>query len=522
MSRRWDELLRDAAERHPGAVCLLQGEQSLGYAELEQRVDQFAVWLQRLELPVGSRVAVWLNKTFECVVAMLGSSRAGMAVVPVNPVLKAVQVDHILQDSGAALLISNAARLSALGALPELPELRFVCSVDPPPELHWHQPVLAWPQLEQMLTPPAAPESSRDPPLACLLYTSGSTGRPKGVMVSHANLVMGAESVTSYLGVHSGDRLLAALPFSFDYGLNQLSVALYSGASLALYDYLLPQDLLRAAERHRVTGMGLVANLWIRLAELDWPPLLVQRLRLITNSGGAMPLVTTRALRARLPHARIHLMYGLTEAFRATSLPPEEVDRRPDSVGLPIPGAELQILDGNGQPCAPGQPGELVQTGPLVTLGYWRAPEATARRFRPLPRDPARIAVYSGDLMRCDADGYFYFIGRLDEQIKTSGYRVSPSEIEEVALAAPGIAECVALGLPHPELGQAILLLVRATDPAAAEPLAQRLRLLLPSYQVPQAILARPHLPLGPNGKVDRALLKTEYRDQFMQPRQAR
>jgi acyl-CoA synthetase (AMP-forming)/AMP-acid ligase II len=340
-------------------------------------------------------------------------------------------------------------------------------------------------------------------------------------MISHANLLAGVESVGRYIPIEPADRLLGALPFSFDYGLNQLSLALAHGATLVLHDYLLPQTLLREADRHGVTVMALVANLWIRLAAHEWPAALVSRLRHVSNSGGALPVGTVRRLRHLLPNTRIHLMYGLTEAFRATSLPPQLVDLRPDSIGLPVPGAELRVLRPDGSACAADEPGELVQAGPLVTLGYWRADAATAERFRPAPAPLSGMAVYSGDRVRRDPDGYFYFLGRMDEQIKTSGYRVSPAEIEEVAAACDDVQECVVLGLPHAELGQAILLLVRCVDPATPERVAQQLRAQLPTYQVPARILRRQQLPLNPNGKIDRPQLHREYHHLFLQEHQS-
>ena len=245
-----------------------------------------------------------------------------------------------------------------------------------------------------------------------------------------------------------------------------------------LLNYLMPRDVLKAMEREQVTGLTAVPPLYIQLAQLEWPATIAARLRYFANTGGRMPRETLNALRRRVPGARPFLMYGLTEAFRSTYLPPEEVDRRPDSIGKAIPNAEILVLRDDGSECAADEPGELVHRGPLVALGYWNDAEKTAERYKPLaPGTGARpaglqlpeYAVFSGDTVRRDAEGFLYFIGRRDEMIKTSGYRVSPTEVEEVLYATGLVGECAALGVEHAVLGQVIH--VVATPPAGSEPL---------------------------------------------------
>jgi acyl-CoA synthetase (AMP-forming)/AMP-acid ligase II len=235
-----------------------------------------------------------------------------------------------------------------------------------------------------------------------------------------------------------------------------------------------------------------------------------------------MPRVTLEKLRRTLPRTRVFLMYGLTEAFRSTYLPPEEVSRRPDSIGKAIPGAEVLVLRPDGTPCAVGEPGELVHRGALVAQGYWNDPERTAERFRPVPpvargRPLPELAVWSGDIVRQDAEGFLYFIGRRDELIKTSGYRVSPTEVEEEAYATGAVADAVAVGVPHARLGQAIVL--AASPPAGGErdtdALMSALRRRLPRYMVPIGIEWLDVLPRNPNGKFDRALLRKEFAQRF-------
>lgn len=364
--------------------------------------------------------------------------------------------------------------------------------------------------------------------MAAILYTSGSTGHPKGVVLSHRNMVAGAKSVASYLENTSDDTLLAALPLSFDAGFSQLTTAFHTGARVVLLNYLLPRDLINALKRERVTGLTAVPPLYIQLSQMELPEEIAAHLRYFANTGGRMPAETLKRLRAMLPNTKPFLMYGLTEAFRATYLPPGEVDRRPDSIGKAIPNTEILVLRDDGTPCAPNEPGELVQRGPLVALGYWNDAEKTAERFKPLPmnvggREPGlvlpEIAVFSGDTVRQDEDGFLYFVGRRDEMIKTSGYRVSPTEVEEVIYGTQLVGEVAAFGVEHPTLGHAIVVVATAKSGFGLEPhtLLTACRQRLPLYMLPAKVEIRAEpLPRNPNGKIDRKALCDEFVDLFI------
>lgn len=516
------ELIHDSAQRTPEAPALFHRDRTLSYAELDDGVRATAAGLLRLGLRGDDRVAVYLPKQPETVLAFFGTAAAGGVFVPVNPVLKAPQVGHILRDCNVHVLVTTTGRMEALGdELAHCPDLRHVILVDGGPD-HVPSPadaaITAWQDLA-MDAPEEALPRRIDADLAAILYTSGSTGRPKGVTLSHRNMVAGAHSVAAYLGNRPDDRLLAALPFSFDYGLSQLTTAFHAGAGVALLDYLLPRDVLRAVERHGITGLACVPPLWNQLAQLAWPDAARRTLRYLTNTGGVMPRTTLRALRAALPDARVFLMYGLTEAFRSTYLPPSEVDRRPDSIGKAIPNAEVQVVRPDGSECAPDEPGELVHRGALVALGYWNDPERTAERFRPAPGRPpglpqTEIAVWSGDRVRRDAEGFLYFVSRQDEMIKSSGYRISPTEVEEVVYDAGPVAQAVALGVPHPTLGQGVVLVLQAeADALTADAVLAHCRRVLPPFMVPHAVRIRDELPRNPNGKIDRRALHEEYAD---------
>ena len=442
-------------------------------------------------------MACWLPKGELACLLPLATARAGLVHVPINPVLKRAQVAHILADSGARLVIANAARLHSLEA--------GDCAAA---EVFVDTDVIAVLDAEAALPPSSAPVDAT----VALLYTSGSTGRPKGVMLSHANLWLGAVSVAHYLGLSARDRVLAVLPLAFDYGQNQLLSAWFAGACVVPHDYLLPRDVLRAVARHKITTLAGVPPLWRQLAVLDWPAEAVASVQRLTNSGGALDETLVHRLRSLVPAARIHAMYGLTEAFRSTSLDPALIDAHPTAIGTAIPFAEVLVVRDDGAPTGPDEEGELVHAGPLVAQGYWRDPPRTAERFRPAPAfsQSGGIAVWSGDRVRRDGTGLLYFVGRRDAMIKTAGTRVSPQEIEEAALASGLVADAVALGLPDATLGQAIHLVASAAGTADSAALLAALAQTLPGFMVPRTVHWRDALPVNANGKVDRAGLYAE------------
>jgi len=520
------ELITRSADRTPDAPALTYGPQTLSYAALHDAVRGFAGGLMALGLARSDRVAIYLDKRLETVIASFGAPAAGGVFVPVNPLLKAEQVGYILRDCNVRVLVTSAERLPLLAAtLAECPDLRHVIVTGATVPAGQALPTHAW----DPLVAAGGPAGHRviDNDMTAILYTSGSTGRPKGVVLSHRNMVVGAKSVASYLENRPSDTLLAALPLSFDAGFSQLTTAFQVGARTVLLNYLMPRDVLNALVREKITGLTAVPPLYIQLTQLEWPATVTDHLRYFANTGGRMPLETLKALRERLPRTQPFLMYGLTEAFRATYLPPAEADRRPDSIGKAIPNAEVLVLRDDGTECAPEEPGELVQRGALVGLGYWNDPEKTAERYKPLPAAlnarPGGIvipemAVFSGDTVRRDAEGFLYFVGRRDEMMKTSGYRVSPTEVEEVIYATKLVGEVAAFGVKHPRLGDAIVIVV-TPEPGSTvdlEALKAECKSRFPAYMVPSHIELRAGpLPRNPNGKIDRKALSGEFQNLF-------
>ncbi len=520
MSDLIHDLLLESARKTPKREALVYQRERLAYGALGARVADCAAGLLKLKLERSERVAVYLEKRPEAVVAMFGAAAAGGVF---NPLLKPDQVAYILKDCNVRILVTSVERFRLLATnLPECPDLRAVIVVGGKAEAAGGLDVVTW---EEALSASgkAPPHRVIDTDMAAILYTSGSTGKPKGVVLSHRNMVAGARSVAQYLENHEGDRILSALPLSFDAGFSQLTTAFHAGAGVTLINYLVPRDIITAVERERITGLTAVPPLWIQLAQLEWPEAARASLRYIANTGGRMPKATLDLLRAALPKTRAFLMYGLTESFRSTYLPPSELDRRPDSIGKAIPNAEVLVVREDGALCAPGEPGELVHRGALVSLGYWNDPEKTAERFKPVPGQPEglvmpEIAVWSGDTVRADEEGFLYFISRRDEMIKTSGYRVSPTEVEEVIYATGLVGEAAALGIPHPVLGQAIIVVATARDGAQLDPeeLLAQCRQRLPAFMVPARVAVRERsLPRNPNGKIDRKLMAQEMQDAF-------
>ncbi|WP_413061863.1 AMP-binding protein [Sphingomonas carotinifaciens] len=470
----------------PGAPALIERTGVMDYAALEDAVARAAGWLAAQGFAQGDRVASWLPKTRMACILPLAVPRAGLVHVPINPALRRAQVEHILNDSGARMLVTQEARAAGLEDVAT--------------------PIVAEDALDG---PPLGRSGADTGALAAILYTSGSTGRPKGVMLSHANLWLGAVSVAHYLKLAPDDRVLGVLPLSFDYGQNQLFSSWIAGASVAPLDYLTARDVVKAVARVGATTLAGVPPLWVQMLEAEWPAEVAASLRRLTNSGGALTPRLVRDLRARFPGADLYAMYGLTEAFRSTYLDPALVDAHPDAIGRAIPFAEVMVVRADGTRALPGEQGELVHAGPLVAGGYWQDEERSAQRFRLAPEFAVSggMAVWSGDTVVEGEDGLLRFVGRDDEMIKSAGNRISPQEIEEAVLAGGEAREAVAMGVADDRLGQAIHV-VLAGDPAQEAGLRARLKRDLPSFMQPRSYDWREALPRNANGKLDRAGLR--------------
>ena len=511
-------MLQRSASRFPDKEALVHKQERLSYKHVLKKVDGLALGLRRAGLQRGDRIGIFLDASIPQVVSIFATSRAGGTFVPINSSLFPEQVAHIANDCRMKGLITSEARLSSLeGVLSQMPSLEFLVLTDSKETLTGGLVVY---DFLALCDGPAAEEgndSCIEKDLAAILYTSGSTGKPKGVMLTHAQIMAGASIVSTYLEIKEFDRILAVLPFSFDAGMNQLMTAFQQGGTLVLINFVFAKEIVQALLEERITGLAGVPTVWTLLAQ---PNSTLRKhqfpcLRYITNTGGAMPQNVLGILRRALPTTKVFLMYGLTEAFRSTYLPPEELDRRPTSMGKAIPNTEILVINEQGQPCRPGEVGELVHRGPTVSLGYWGHPELTDRVLRPHPFLPRELCngekvCYSGDLVKMDEDGFLYFVGRRDTMIKSSGFRISPTEVEEVIFQSGKVQGAAVIGVPDELLGQHIKAFVvpKDGDLLTEEQIVAFCAERIPRYMVPKSVALLNTLPKTSSGKVDYPALR--------------
>jgi amino acid adenylation domain-containing protein len=505
------ELLCRRVAATPEAPVLTFEGRSLTAQELFDRAMALRDRLLQAGVERGDTVAIAADHSPAQVVGLFAAALADAAFTLVNPHLKREQVLHQISDCDARAAVAGPRQQAEVCAM--LADRGGACLAVDAFGLPQEGPA---PQPGRSL----AEATTRNVPtdVACLIYTSGSTGRPKGVVLPHRTLTDGARIVPGYLGITEQDTLLCVLPFSFDYGLNQVLGALYAGARAVIFGFAFPQDLFDILQAERITRFAAVPSMWPRI--LDDRYLKAESrprfpdLRAITTAGGPHPESLLRRLTDFFPGTDVIIMYGLTESFRSAWLPPEELFKRIGSIGKAVPEVELLVLDEEMQPCAPGQVGELYHRGAFVSYGYLNDPELTAAKFVELPTGGpgtrGEPAVRSGDLVSLDADGFIYFHGRADAQIKAKGYRVSPGEVEEAAMSLPGLRHAAAFGAPDGEGGQKIVLAYDSYGDAEIEPAALRRHMakLLPYFAVPEETVALQALPLNANGKTDYTALK--------------
>ncbi|HXM55682.1 MAG TPA: AMP-binding protein, partial [Candidatus Dormibacteraeota bacterium] len=460
-----------AAERRPDRPALIGDAGPIDYAALAERTHRVAAWMAGVGVARGDRVLVLLPTCVELVESVLGCARLGACFVVISPAIKPYQLAHVLADCEPSLVVTHSTRAD----LDLLGQGRRVLLAD-----------REWPEVLATAPAPApSPPISND--LACLVYTSGSTAMPKGVMTAHRHLVFAAGAIQQRLRIRPDDVIGHFLPMSFDYGLYQLFLAIQAGAALALgTDDHTGYALLRKISDWGVTGLpvvpALAANL-VRLARRSGERL--PSLRFITNTGAHLPSGLVADLRALWPDCSVFPMFGLTECKRVSILLPEEYDRKPESVGRPLPDTECLIVDEAGRPLPAGAQGELVVRGQHVMAGYWRAPELTDGRFRPWGPQRERV-LFTGDRCSLDADGYLYFHGRLDDVFKQRGYRVSALEVEAAAMTLPGVREAALIVATVDGDARSILACV---GEAAADAVGDGLRGLLEEYKQPDRVV---------------------------------
>lgn len=493
------DYLEHSARRLGDKIALVTGGQRLTYAEIDRRANGLAHALLDRGVVRGDRVIVFGDNTIDTVVAFWAVLKANAVVSIINPLTKADKLEYYLKDCRATVLVTDE-------------HLRAV----------WQPAAERSPFLEATIVGPGdpvlstahdgpPPRRSLDVDLAAIIYTSGSTGDPKGVMLTHRNMLTAATSISTYLRNVEDDVILGVLPLAFDYGLYQMIMAVRTGARLVLErSFTFPAKVLNTMVAEGVTGFPGVPTIFAVLAEMkNLAQFDFSRIRYVTNTAAALPVKHITMLRDLFPQARIYSMYGLTECKRCTYLPPEDIDRKPTSVGIAIPNTELWLVDEDGRTVEQGQVGQLVIRGATVMRGYWEKPEATAKKLKPGPL-PGEMVLYTGDYCRLDEEGYLYFVGRMDDIIKSRGEKVAPKEVENVLYNITGIRDAAVIGVPDEILGQAVKAFVVLEQGAAVseKDIQRECQAQLENFMVPKYVEIVADLPKTTTGKIKKTDLR--------------
>ena len=488
--------LRASALRHGARTAVRDGEVSVTYGSLWNQCVAVAHELTRRGLKRGDRVAIVLANSSEFIAGYYGVQLAGGVVVLLNAAAKARDFGAWLGDSEASFVFADGspevAAAVAQQARPPIvlqatqsSEQAFGCGAFD----------------EQDFTPPAL--NADDP--ACILYTSGTTGRPKGVVLSHANLVANTESIVEYLRLTHEDSIVTILPFYYSYGSSVLHTHLRVGGCLILEkNFMYPHMVVETLAKTRATGFaGVPSTFALLLSRVKLVDFDLSSIRYVTQAGGAMSPTLTQNLRETLPGAALFVMYGQTEATaRLTYLPPNMLTLKLGSVGIGVPGVNIEVRAENGVPLQRGETGDIWAQGANIMLGYWRNPTATAEVLRD-------GWLKTGDMGRMDDDGYLYIVGRRSDMIKAGAHRIHPQDIEDVIVELPGVQETAVVGVDDELLGQTIRAYVVPKDAAALTPMQVQAhcRARLANYKVPKSVEIVTSLPRTASGKIRRAEL---------------
>ncbi len=511
-------LLEDAAASHPDKTAVILNERHMSYGELFNRVNQVAFYLKELGLPRDARIGIYSNKGIEQVIAILAILSTDYILVPLTKMLKPEQVEYIIGDCGIRCIITDKVKLESIE------EIDFDGHV-----ISYETAGRDIPSFEEIFKyynkPYTCDVNGHDN--AVITYSFGLTGNPKGIVLSHRNLIDSARVVSQYLHLNEDDVISGLLIFNLDYGLNQIFCSLYNKATLALHRFILPEDFFNHLIEDEVTVLALMPVNISQIFEDDRQRLpsaeLFDKLRIITSSGGNVNARMIADCERIFQKAAFYSMHGLTEAFRSTYLDPEQVHIRPDSIGKPIPDVELYVINDDGKACAPREVGELIHRGGYIYRGFWNAPRETAERFKSIDilKDVIElegqltdeIVVASGDYVYVDEEGYFYFVSRRDDMIKTRGFRVSPYEVESVVgKNLPQIEQCAVFGMDNEAIEEEIVMVYSAGSEISEKEILFELKKHLASYMLPERIVYRKSLPLVQSDKnrINKDALKRE------------
>ncbi len=506
--------LAETSQRLPDKVAIVSRERSITFGQLHHEALATAECLREMGIRSGDRIGICMEKTIDQVVAILGVLFANGVVVPILPRLKGPNIRHIIENSGMTAMVTDADRLVEVREFADLTRLIIGHG-----DVQQEWPNL--PYLRRFLQPRVFFDRIGNDN-AAIIYSSGSTGRPKGILIAQRNLAEGADIVAEYLGTREDDRIGCMLSFNFDYGMNQIWQTIRKGCTLVLHELALPNDLFAMMSSQRITALPVmpvfITKMFDRRLKVKTSGFDFTSLRYVCSTGGRLSADMIADLRGAFPQAQIFSMFGLTEAFRSTFLPPEKLDSHPTSVGRSIPDCQVMVLDPQGEECADNVVGELVHRGTTVTKGYWNDPVNTAKTFRTHPRFPGETLVFSGDRVYRDADGFLYFVARADDMIKTRGFRVSPTEVETEVVRHAEVVDAVAFAVPNIAVGEDVAC---AYTTVSGQPLPETLlrnflKTSLPNHMVPSVLLHFDAFPiLGNAGKLDRKVIKAAAYDRL-------
>ena len=502
------EYLQRSAAATPEKTALVFKKQRFTWSEVEAQAGRIANSLKTLGLERGDRVAIYLDNSPELAIGIYATLAADGIFVVVNAQTKADKLAYVLNDCRAKILVTDRVLephyTLALEQAKHLAHALVIDLGDGPAKIgtvECHDFVktvsaaaTAWPEVKRIPTD-----------LAAIIYTSGSTGDPKGVMLTHHNMVSAAESITTYLENRPDDVVLCVLPLSFDYGLYQwLMVNQFGGTLVLEQSFNYPAAILKVIETEKVTGLPVVPTIASILRQWEEKGARLENVRYVTNTAAALSLTHIETLKRLAPNARLYSMYGLTECKRVCYLSPALLDKKPLSVGVPMPNMEVFVLRPDGTVCDPDEVGELVVRGPHVMKGYWEKPEITAEWLKPSPHIPNEMWLYTGDQFKRDAEGHLYFVGRKDDIIKTRGEKVAPKEVENAIYALPGVQDAAVVGQKDDVLGQAIRAFVVLTGDTKydSREVIMHCAARLEPFMVPKYVTFVSSVPKTPSGKI--------------------
>lgn len=509
-------LLEGAVQAHSDKAAIVYNEKSITYAELFTKVNQVAFYLNELDLPKDSRVGIYSTKGIEQVIAVLAILSTDYILVPLTTLLKPEQVEYIINDCDIKCIITDKLKLESIE------EINFdghIISYETA-----SKGVASFEEIFKYYNKPYICDINGHSN-AVITYSFGVSGTPKGIVISHRNLIDSARVVAQYLQLAHDDVISGVLIFNLDYGLNQIFCTLYKKATLALHRFILPEDFFNHIINDKVTVLPLMPVNISQMFDEDMSRIpsaeLFSGVKTITSSGGNVTAKMIKDCKNTFQQADFYSMHGLTEAFRSTYLDPSQVQIRPDSIGKAIPDVELYVVNEDGKECGIREVGELIHRGGYIYRGFWNAPEQNSERFKSVEilKDVINLegqltdelVVATGDYVYKDEEGYFYFVSRQDDMIKTRGFRVSPFEIESVvARNIPQIEKCAVFGLDNELIEEEIVMVYSAANEIAEKEILFELKKHLASYMIPSRVVYKKSLPLVQSDKnqINKAALK--------------